>query len=347
MKKKFIYTLLFIAAITITGCGDKQVKENVSTSTSTDAILTEADKEKTEENNQIETSNEAKDRNVTRDNNEKENSNNETDSEKISYDSYSGSWVIESNLRADYHFGLGVRLTIDKEGNLDGNIGNTSTGITHVATFPIKGKIENDKFSYTFEQDGWGNKGTINMEFNKKQIVLTIKYDESNERKNFWGIGEGTFTLVNRETKVERSLEDLKKGGLAVIQDQCFNINLDSYGEVKFISGTKRADGYTALRFYLAGKNDKIIYYFPEFSTKNFLKEMKAVSFQDINNDGLKEIIVIAEYNSSGPKKEHCSIYFPKSGEFINDKNIDDKINSYQDVNTINSVIQCYKTNFK
>lgn len=55
-----------------------------------------------------------------------------------------------------------------------------------------------------------------------------------------WGIGEGAFTLIKDTTPVKRTLNNLKDGGLLVIENQSFNTKLDNYGDVKFISGLKR-----------------------------------------------------------------------------------------------------------
>ena len=47
--------------------------------------------------------------------------------------------------------------------------------------------------------------------------------------------------------------------------------------------------------------NQEIIYVFPDFYTNvlSDLQEIKAVSFKDVNNDGLKDIIIIAQFLSA------------------------------------------------
>jgi hypothetical protein len=63
------------------------------------------------------------------------------------------------------------------------------------------------------------------------------------------------------------------------------------------------------------------------------LDKINAVSFADVNNDGHKDIIIIAEYMTGFGKEGAIpfavgSIYFQKDKGFKNDESFDEKMNS-------------------
>mgnify|MGYP001171407171 CR=1 FL=1 len=262
-------------------------------------------------------------------------------STKTDYSKYTGTWVTERNLIDDFKYGMVAGITVDKDGNIKGQVSDATENLTHISNMDINGKIQNDKFSYNFTEDGWEHNGTINMEFKDNKIVLTIAYNSNSSKNNLWGIGEGTFTLINNKTQVKRTLDNLKDGGLQVIENQCFNVTLENYSKVKFISGLKREDANSNANFYLVDENNNVLYKFPDFygNQKGMISDVKAVSFADVNGDGLKDAVIIADYNNG----VICSIYFQKGKEFINDKTLDDKINSSSNNKSISEAIKYAK----
>ena len=92
------------------------------------------------------------------------------------YSKYSGSWVTETNLRDDFKYGIMTEVTIDKDGNIKGVVSDCSENAAHVSNVDIKGKIQDDKFTYNFDEDGWEHSGNIKLDFKDDKIVLTIKY---------------------------------------------------------------------------------------------------------------------------------------------------------------------------
>jgi hypothetical protein len=262
------------------------------------------------------------------------------------YSNYSGSWVNEDNLKNDFKYGIVVEITVDKEGNLQGSVRDATENLSHVSNVDIKGKIQDNKFVYNFDEDGWEHSGTIKLDFKENQVVLTINYSPNSSKVNLWGIGEGTFALINSNTKVNRTLNNLKDGGLQVIENQSFSVNLENYGSVKFISGLKREDSNDIAVFYLLDDKNNVLYKFPDFygDSKGMFNDIHAVSFADANNDGLKDIIIIADYktniSSSSTESTIASIYFQKDKGFINDKNFDDKINNSTNNQDIAAVLK-------
>jgi len=263
------------------------------------------------------------------------------------YLNYTGSWVSKNNLVDDFKYGISVNISVDKYGNIKGTVSDSSENLSHISNVDIKGKIKDNKFIFNFDEDGWGHSGTINLDFKINTIVLTINYGPNSSKDNLWGIGEGKFTLINSNTKVNRTLNNLKDGGLQVIQTQCFLVNLENYGSVKFISGLKRENSNDNVNFYLVNDRNNVLYKFPDFygNAKGMFTDIEAVSFSDVNKDGLKDIIVIANYSINGKSTKICSIYFQKGKEFINNKNFDDKINNSPNNKSVAAILKYAKGN--
>jgi hypothetical protein len=332
MKKKIALISLISISIFIAGCGNKQVTTQAANNTQA------VNKTEPVSNNQ---------NNIVGSNN----TTSSTSSSSMStvapnYSNYSGTWVDENGLKDDDEYAVTAAIKVDKDGNIEGNV-------THCKGVYIKGKIQDNKLTCYFDDDNCGNLGcTYKFDFEGNKIVLTIKYNTNGH--SYWGISEGTYTLINKNTKVNRTLTNLEVGGLQVIQDQCFPINLKNYGAVKFVSGFKKylwgdVDAY----FYLIDGKNNVLYKFPNFygnSQGMLFSDIRAVSFVDVNKDGLKDIIIIADYknyrsSSSSTSIPVCSIYFQKGANFENNKNLDDKINSSSNNTDIPKVLNYVNAN--
>lgn len=332
-KKLVIISLLLIGAFT-TACGNNQNKDQTLKNTSNESASTLSPN----------TNSNTKTKNTETGSSDKSNVN--TD-----YSSYSGTWVTESNLKNDYKYGTIADLNIDKSGNVKGQISSTTENLTHIANVDVHGKIENNKFIYNFTEDNWGHSGDIKLDFKENQIALTINYNSKSSKDNLWGIGQGTFILIKNTTKVNRTLNNLKNGGLQVIGNQCFSINLENYGDVRFISGLKRENASTNANFYLTDNSNNVLYKFPDFygNEKGMFNDITAICFTDVNNDGLKDIVIIAAYGAMGSTSSSftsiSSIYFQKGKEFVNNKKFDDELNKSGNNKDIKSVLKFAKEN--
>jgi len=130
--------------------------------------------------------------------------------------------------------------------------------------------------------------------------------------------------------KVE-NLSD-KKEIISIIDEQSFNVKLENWGEVRFVSSKINQDGPFRLGHFLVNKKNDILYSFSVFDYWNF-EDVLAVSFKDVNQDGLKDIIVIAHYSAGiGPNGtvpfRYCTIYFQKDKEFIMSYELNDEISN-------------------
>lgn len=95
-----------------------------------------------------------------------------------------------------------------------------------------------------------------------------------------------------------------------IIQDQSFNAELDDWGNVRFVSYEPDSSvDFEDVSFFLT-KEDVVVYSFPYYCennrTENYVglfDSVEAVDFCDVNNDHIKDIIVIINYvTEAGPQ---------------------------------------------
>lgn len=133
----------------------------------------------------------------------------------------------------------------------------------------------------------------------------------------------------------DKTLNDLKKDGFNAFENLSFDVDLDTFGKVKLIIGSKEDENsLPKLKLYLADKNNKLVYEFPDFYGNQWplLYDVSNVSFRDVNDDGLKDVIVIAYYMTGAG--EHGAEEFPVAGvyfqgekEFFIRPELDERIN--------------------
>lgn len=127
------------------------------------------------------------------------------------------------------------------------------------------------------------------------------------------------------------------------IEEQSFEVLLNDWGKVTFVSCmrdgyNKELDPLTDVSFYLLD-GDHILYRFPDVSENNvrtvgFCEGVSFVSFEDINGDDKKEIIIGALYvTGAGPQGmipyPEVRIYEDQGNEFVYNKDLCDKANDY------------------
>lgn len=89
-----------------------------------------------------------------------------------------------------------------------------------------------------------------------------------------------------------------------MIPEQSFDVTLDDWGEVTFMSCKPVSQQYEDTSFFLV-RDDQILYKFPD-STKGdvgLFDSVGAVAFRDINDDGKDDIVIIINYiTGAGPQ---------------------------------------------
>ena len=96
-----------------------------------------------------------------------------------------------------------------------------------------------------------------------------------------------------------------------VITEQSFEVDLNDWGEVRFVSYLPTYDTLWEDVSFVLAKDNQIVYHFPAYfennSTENnsvgMFDSVEAVGFHDIDGDGAKDVIVIVNYvTGAGPQ---------------------------------------------
>lgn len=144
--------------------------------------------------------------------------------------------------------------------------------------------------------------------------------------------------LVNKKEvydNSEKNLEDLRRKNVDILEDQSFLVEFENWGKVRFVSTRNYDDPKFKLDFYLTDADENILYRFPDFfyniKYTPTAEDVKAVSFKDVNKDGLKDVIIIGDYITGIGKwgvipYPEAKIYFQKGQDFISSPNLDDEL---------------------
>lgn len=138
------------------------------------------------------------------------------------------------------------------------------------------------------------------------------------------------------------TVKDIETNGLQIITAHVFPVLLESFGEeeVTFLPAMDTA--YHRLAIFIADAEGKILYktnqletnYLYKGSMKQPTTDLAAVSFQDANQDGLTDIILITKCvndtgDYAGKSYKTGDILFQKERGFYRDYRISDKINRF------------------
>ncbi len=193
------------------------------------------------------------------------------------------------------------------------------------------GKIINGIAECQFD-NGSGIKGNIKIVFKTNdEVEATVEYLDRNESYNYLSKeGVYQFTPYNVD-----DIEDF-----IPTKSRSFMVDLNSWGNIKFVSGKIEGERYTDVIFYLTDKDENILYEIClDATTVNI--DVNDISFQDANKDGLKDIIMILNTTLShhGRIEPIVNVFFQKNnGTFANDSKLGQEINdsgNNKDIKTI------------
>ena len=249
-----------------------------------------------------------------------------TTSNTIDYNQYIRKTWVEKNGTSKGSF----CITKIENGKITGRFTSYATAVPNAYDLgQLTGTISKNTAECQFS-DTLGNKGNIKLVFKpNNEMEATIKLTEKSKYEEEQP-KEGTFQFI------PYNLKSIK--GFSLFKDQTFMVNLDSWGTVKFVSGKLTAGSHIPTVFYLTDKDGNILY---DFDMNPYNSDVKAVSFADINKDGLKDIIIIVAGNDGSGTI--ATVFFQKAnGIFANDNKLDQEINASgknKDVKTITSYL--------
>lgn len=194
----------------------------------------------------------------------------------------------------------------------------------------LTGTIVNNTANCNFD-DGKGDSGTVKLVFESSDSVqATFKF--TNEDSVYKGLTlNGTFEFR------PYSLSDMKD--FQVDESQSFTVKLNSLGTVRFLSGIGTGGNHIPTLFYLTDMSGNVIFDFNAALPYN--ATVDSVSFQDVNKDGLLDIVTVVHPN--GTSGYVASIYLQKAdGIFVPDFQLDQEMNNSgnnTDIKTITKYI--------
>ena len=138
------------------------------------------------------------------------------------------------------------------------------------------------------------------------------------------------------------TLEDLAHNGYVPIEDQSFPVFLESFGEEEVTFLPAMEERYNRLAVLITDSRGNVLFKTNQLET-NFkwmgqlpqpTRDIASVSFQDLNGDGLTDIVLITDCQNetgeyAGKSYKVGDVLFQKEGGFYRDWRISDKINRF------------------
>ncbi|MEJ3718591.1 DUF4163 domain-containing protein [Paenibacillus polymyxa] len=145
--------------------------------------------------------------------------------------------------------------------------------------------------------------------------------------------------------------EKLDTDQYEIEESQSFQTTLEGFGKVRFVSTYGYPEGLRKFFFFLLDDQGHILYPFPDFyGNREWVARyggVEAVAFKDVNKDGLKDVIIIADVDNGihGPGRIDefpiADIYFQKKNKtFITLPALDEALNDQGHNQTIKDVVQ-------
>ena len=144
---------------------------------------------------------------------------------------------------------------------------------------------------------------------------------------------------LDRLDGIERQA-DIGRNGFAVIEEQIFPLETECFGAVSLVPAIERR--YHRLALFFIGEDGSVVYRTDQLEANNWnvgvleqpVVELGAVSFQDLNQDGKMDIVLIVSCkNKSGDYASRNynvgDVLFQGEGGFYRDYRISDKINRF------------------
>jgi len=258
-----------------------------------------------------------------------------TTGDAIDYNQYIKKiWIMSKDDKSNEN---GVSFTISsiENGKFTGELTIVGACQSHSNTVADLSGIINDNTAECQFTDFRGNTGDIGLTFKPNdEIEATIKLTNKST-DNIAQTPEGTFQFT------PLNIKNIKE--FSPFENQSFSVELNSWGNVNFISGKFTGANYVPLGFYLTNKDGDILYEFDSAITD--CSDVNAVSFKDVNNDGLTDIIIIVSKNNNSG--DVATVYFQKpDGSLINDPKLDRVINDSVKNKDIKSVLNFIFHNF-
>ncbi len=123
------------------------------------------------------------------------------------------------------------------------------------------------------------------------------------------------------------TLDELLANGLRIIEEQYYTRIFGKLGRLRVVPGVYHVASFDIFMVYLVNEQGDIISSLQPMGTYDNLYALKGIRCQDIDGDGLKDIVVLAKYSYEDDSgqiivESDYSIYYQRTGGFSADVNM-------------------------
>ncbi|WWR15240.1 VCBS repeat-containing protein [Lachnospiraceae bacterium JLR.KK008] len=123
------------------------------------------------------------------------------------------------------------------------------------------------------------------------------------------------------------TLDELLAQGLEIIPEQYYTRTFGKLGRLKVVPGIYHIASFDIFMVYVANEQGNIIASLQPMGNYDNLYALKGINCQDIDGDGLKDIVILAKYSYETDEGEMLvetdySIYYQRTGAFSADTEI-------------------------
>lgn len=118
--------------------------------------------------------------------------------------------------------------------------------------------------------------------------------------------------------------QELISSGFRVIEEQSYWRTYEKLGKLKVLPGVFSMADYDILMIYMVNADGNIVWCFQPMGDMDNLYSLKGISGKDMDGDGMKDLVVWAQYSKEGEHGElllenRCAIYYQRTGGFDTD----------------------------
>ena len=138
--------------------------------------------------------------------------------------------------------------------------------------------------------------------------------------------------------------KELLDNGFQIARDQYQTRQFEKLGRLYVVPGTYRMAEYTVFMLYLVNEQGYIVWSFQPMGDYENLYGLKGISCQDIDGDGLKDIMVFASYSYEGSSGQSVvesgySVYYQRTAGFYEDTDMKQTIKC-TDTDTMSGLVE-------
>ncbi|MBD5470382.1 MAG: VCBS repeat-containing protein [Lachnospiraceae bacterium] len=176
--------------------------------------------------------------------------------------------------------------------------------------------------------------------FQKKDAISFYRDWRVNDKLNRFGMNKSAKCIISfvRDGNSTEFLytatteQELMDNGFRVIEEQSYWRTYEKLGQLKVLPGTFSMADYDIFMIYMVNRQGNIVWSFQPMGDMDNLYSLKGMSGKDMDGDGMKDLVVWAQYSKEGEHGEllvenRCSVYYQRTGGFDTDT---DFVENYQ-----------------